>query len=182
MQKKRAVIITWSGFQDQEVIYPYYRLLEEEFTVDFATDLVTGVDNTQDRNIVGLFGTKFKASIGIVDLKIVDYDLLVLPGGVKALEKLRQDKKALEFIRNYSCRDGVIASICHGAQLLISANIVKGRVISGYYSIKDDIINAGGIYLDSPYIVDSNIISSPHYKHMGPWMKEVLRVYYINGL
>ena len=59
--------------------------------------------------------------------------------------------------------------------LLISAKIVKGRKISGYYSIKDDINNAGGTYVDAPYVTDDNIVSCPHYKHLGPWMKEVIK-------
>ena len=68
----------------------------------------------------------------------------------------------------------IIGSICHGAQLLISANVIKGKKISGYYSIKDDIINAGAIYVDAPAVEDNNIISSPHYKFLGDWMKTII--------
>ncbi len=60
--------------------------------------------------------------------------------------------------------------------MLISAKIVKGKKISGYYSIKDDIENAGAIYVDAPAVVDGNIVTSPHYKHMGDWMRETLRL------
>jgi protease I len=56
-------------------------------------------------------------------------------------------------------------------ELLISANIVKGNKISGYYSIKDDINNAGATYVDAPAVVDDRIVTSPHYKHLGDWMK-----------
>jgi protease I len=55
--------------------------------------------------------------------------------------------------------------------------LVRGREISGYYSIKDDINNAGGVYVDAPFVKAGRIVTSPHYKHMGPWMAEVLRVY-----
>lgn len=71
----------------------------------------------------------------------------------------------------------VIASTCHGAQLLISSNIVNGRKVSGYYSIKDDINNAGATYVDAPAVVDGNLVSSPHYKWMGEWMKSAIDVY-----
>lgn len=92
------------------------------------------------------------------------------------MEYMRQDTKILKFITEFYAANGVIGSICHGAQLLISAGLVKGRRISGYYSIKDDINNAGGTYVDAPFVTDGRIITSPHYKYLGPWMAEVLRV------
>ena len=69
----------------------------------------------------------------------------------------------------------IIACICSGAQLLISAKVVKGRKIAGYYSMKDDLINAGADYTDLPAVVDDNIVTTAHYKDMGPWMKEVVK-------
>lgn len=168
--RKKALMITGQGFQDHEVIYPYYRLLEDEFIVHIAAK------NTE--MLVGILGLKFEAIIKFEDMKIDDYDLLVIPGGVKALEKIRQEKKALDFIHEWDSKGKIILSTCHGAQLMISAKIVKGRKISGYYSIKDDIENAGAIYVDAPYVIDKNIISSPHYKHMGPWVKAGLDEFY----
>ena len=72
---------------------------------------------------------------------LTDYDLIILPGGVKALEKLRQEQQVLEFIKSWNNQNKIIGCICHGAQLLISSKITNGRDVSGYYSIKDDIIN-----------------------------------------
>ncbi len=164
--RKKALIITGQGYQDQEVLYPYYRLQEDEFEVDIAA-INTG-------EIYGILGTKMIANKTFSDIKIEDYDLLILPGGVKALEKIRQEKTVLNFIRQWDLLGKIIGSICHGAQLLISAKIVKDRKISGYYSIKDDIENAGAVYIDAPFVIDKNIISSPHYKHSGPWMKETI--------
>ena len=70
--------------------------------------------------------------------------------------------------------DKVIACICSAVQLLISAKIVKGKKIAGYYSLEDDIINAGAIYTDKPAVVDGKIVTTAHYKDMGPWMKAAL--------
>lgn len=174
---KKALILTWDGFQDQEVIYPYYRVQEEGFEVLIWSNN----DNTK-----GIFGISFPSvniSDGFHDIhdtyRVIsrDFDLLIIPGGVKALEKLRQQKWILELIEMWNNDNRIIASTCHGAQMLISAGIVKGRKISGYYSIKDDINNAGATYVDAPAVVDKNIISSPHYKHMGEWMKETFNVY-----
>ena len=72
----------------------------------------------------------------------------------------------------------VIACICSGAQLLISAKVVKGRKISGYYRMKDDLVNAGATYTDLPAVIDHNIVTTAHYKDLGPWMKAVLKVFY----
>ena len=99
---------------------------------------------------------------------------MIIPGGVKALEKLRQENKVLDFINKWDSENKMIGSTCHGAQLLISAKVTKGKNISGYYSIKDDINNSGATYINEPVVKDENIISSPHYDYMGEWMEEII--------
>ena len=89
--------------------------------------------------------------------------------GVK-LEKLRQEKHVLSFI-SIGTSGKIIASTCHGAQLMISAKITRGHTISGYYSIEDDINNSGATYSREPCVVSDNIVSSPHYDNMAIWMK-----------
>lgn len=167
----RALILTGKLVQDHEFIYPYYRLLEEGMTVDVATK--------DGKETVGSIGTKIPANLDFDGMiKNEDkfwYDLLVLPGGAKCMEYLRQEKVALDFIRSFHEKGKPIASICHGAQLLISAGIVKGLSISGYYSIKDDIVNAGAEYVGEGVAISGNIISSPHYKHLGEWMKATIQ-------
>lgn len=164
--KKNALILTWDGYQDQEVIYPYYRLLEDEFKVDIASEKIGW--------FYGILGTKMEANKtveSIDDSTVRNYEYLCIPGGVKALEKLRQQKNVLRFIKTFVESGKIVSSTCHGAQLLISAKVTSGRRISGYYSIADDITNSGAEYVDSPYVIDNNLVTSPHYKHMGPWMK-----------
>lgn len=160
----KAIIITGSLVQDHEFIYPYYRLQEEGYEVDVAT--------RNKETVLGYFGTKIVPTKSISEIKVEDYDLLVLPGGVKAMEHMRQDMEVIRFIESFYGK--VIACICSGTQLLISAKIVRGKRISGYYAMKDDITNAGAIYVDAPAVVDSKIVTSPHYKHLGAWMKAVL--------
>ncbi len=167
----KAIIISGNLAQDHEFIYPYYRLLEENFEVDIC--LLEG------KPVKGILGTSLPPnkdqkvkSIDQVNTK--DYKVLVLPGGVKAMEKVRQEKKIIDFISNFDKDKKIIACICSGAQLLISAKIVKGRKIAGYYSMKDDLVNAGAVYTDKPAVIDENIITTAHYKDMGPWMREVI--------
>lgn len=163
---RKAIILAGKFIQDHEYIYPYYRLQEAGYEVDVA---VRGKET-----VLGAIGVKIIPTKDIPELTVEAYDLLVLPGGAKAMEYMRQDEEILRFIARFHAAGKVVASICHGAQLLISARIVKGKKISGYYSIKDDIQNAGAIYLDAPAVSDGRIVTSPHYKHLGPWMKEVL--------
>ena len=92
------------------------------------------------------------------------------------MEYMRQDTEILRFISDFNSSGKTIASICHAAQLLISSKIVKGRKISGYYSIKDDINNAGAVYTDEPAVVDGNIVTTAHYKDLGIWMKTALNL------
>ena len=166
---KKALIITGKRVQDHEFIYPYYRLLEAGFHVDVATK--------NKETVQGDLGTTIVPTRDIAGIKVEDYDLLMLPGGAKALEYLRQNEEVIKFIKDFHKKGKVIAAICHGSQLLISAKVVSGKKISGYYSIKDDINNAGATYVDAPAVVDKNIITSPHYKHLGDFMRETLRVY-----
>ena len=168
----KAIIISGNLAQDHEFIYPYYRLLEEGFKVDVC--LLEG------KPVQGILGTKIPPNKDqpvkkIEEVSVDDYKVLVLPGGVKAMEKVRQENKIINFISEFNKTKKIIACICSGAQLLISAKIVKGRKIAGYYSMKDDLVNAGAIYTDLPAVVDNNIITTAHYKDMGPWMKEVIK-------
>ena len=168
----RGIIISGNLAQDHEFIYPYYRLLEEEIDTDVCI-----LEGTPVKGILGttLPPNKSQMVKKINDINVEDYDILVLPGGVKAMEKVRQNKDIIKFISNFNAMNKIIACICSGAQLLISAKVVKGRKIAGYYSMKDDLINAGAIYTDLPAVVDQNIITTAHYKDMGPWMKEALK-------
>ena len=167
---KKALIITGKNVQDHEFIYPYYRLKEEGYEVIVALK--------DAKETIGYLGTKIPCDD---ECKIISYsklsssynyfDLLILPGGAKAMEYLRQEKDVIDFINEFK---GRIGCICHGAQLLISAKRTKGLIISGYYSIKDDIINSGGRW-SVCVSEDGNIVTCPHYKYLGQWMKKILK-------
>ena len=169
---KKALIIAGRHSTDCEFVYPYHRLKEEGYEVDVA---VRG-----NQMVLSDLGGKIQPTMDIPTIdhvKMHNFGLLILPGGAKAMEYMRRDKdilQAIAFFHNFG--HGVIGCICHGTQLLISAGLVKGRRISGYYSIKDDIVNAGGEYADEPSVTDGKIVTTAHYKHLGPWMNQVLRV------
>lgn len=165
-QNGKAIILAGRAIQDHEFVYPFYRLQEAGYEVDVA---VRGKET-----VFGSIGVKIEPTKDIGEVIIDDYCVLVIPGGAKAMEYMRQDEGVLELIRQAGERNVLIASICHGAQLLISAGLVRGKKVSGYYSIKDDINNAGGEFVDVPVIHDAGIVSCPHYKYLGPWMAKTL--------
>ncbi len=167
MSQKRAVMITGPGFQDEEYIYPYYRLLEAGFHLDIAI---------KDKAIVkGKYGIPAKPTMDTKDLKEENYDLVVLPGGHEAPDRVRQDLNVLKFVKDMSDKGKVVAAICHGPWIMISAKVVKGRKITAYEGIKDDLINAGADYVEAGVVVDKNFISSPHYKNNGDFMREIVK-------
>ena len=172
---KNALILTGNYVQDHEFIYPFYRLLEDNFEVAVGIN-----ENTKVKGILGtdIPPNKNHPIINISDIEIKNYNLLIIPGGVKSMEKVRQNKRIIEIISEFNKENKTIGCICSGVQLLISAKVVKDRKISGYYALEDDISNAGAIYTDLPSVIDDNIVTTAHYKDLGPWMKSVLENFY----
>jgi protease I len=174
---KKAIIITWEKYQDHELIYPYYSLKEHGFEVDIMANKVGKIWGSLGTHMPCTRETSELLDANVLESILHEYEILVVPGGVKALEKVRQEKGVLEFIRRWNEKSKTIFCICNGAQLLISAKILQSRVLSGYYSIDVDIENAGATYDSSPVVVDENIISCPHYDFMGLWLDTAFKVH-----
>jgi protease I len=174
---KKALVITWEKYQDHELIYPYYSLKEHGFEVDIMANKVGKIWGSLGTHMPCTRETSEFENLENIEKYLNEYEILVVPGGVKALEKVRQEKGVLEFIRQWDEKRKTIFCICNGAQLLISAKILNGRIMSGYYSIDIDIENAGATYDRSPVVVDDNIISCPHYDFMGLWLKTAFEVH-----
>lgn len=167
---KSALILTWEKFQDHETVYPFYALQEHGYKVTIAA-------NKTNERIFGSLGVHMLSNIHVDDLRdhsgryAADlFDLLVIPGGVKCLEKLRLEKNAVGFVQEWFKQDKNVMCICNGAQLLITADVLRGRKCSGYYSIEPDIRNAGAEY-SRGVVVDNNLVSCAHYDDMGEWMR-----------
>jgi protease I len=165
--RRKAVIITAQGFQDEEFVYPYYRLLEAGFEVDVAT---------KDRTpVFGKFGVPARPNVATQDLKAEDYDAVILPGGFEAPDRLRLLPEVLEFIRRMDARKKLVAAICHGPWVLISAGITQGRKMTAYWSIEADVRNSGAEYQHkAPVVIDGNLITSPHYNNNGDFMRAIV--------
>lgn len=95
-------------------------------------------------------------------IKVSDYDAVFIPGGAWNPDNLRYDKDVVQFIKDFNKSGKLIAAICHAPVVLASADILKGRRLTGYWNIQADLKNAGGIVLDEPVITDGNLITSRH--------------------
>ena len=164
----KALIVTGRGCQDQELIYPRYRLDEAGWEVDIA---VRGKEQG-----TGLLGVRLDPTRDIPNSRQLGerWDLLVIPGGVKAMEHMRLDADLVAFVAAFHKAGGVVAAICSAPLLLVSAGLVKGRHIACYPAWRVDIENAGGEFVDMPAVVDDRIVTSPHYRHVGQWMGAAL--------
>ena len=168
----RAVVLVASGFQDEEYVYPYYRMLEEGWQVDVCTP--NGVD------AVGKYGVPARANMNVNDLIPKSWDLawdvVVIPGGFESPDRLRVIPVVQSFVQGMHIAGRVIAAICHGPWVLVSAGICKDQYLMGYKSIEPDIVNAGATYIREPAMAYSynNIVTSDHYKNNGHWMKLVI--------
>lgn len=108
-------------------------------------------------------------------MKAADYDAVVIPGG-SSPENLRLDPDILQFVKDADRAGKPIAAICHGPQILISAELLKGRTLTSYPPLKDDLINAGAEFKDEEVVVDGNYITSRTPKDEPAFVRELLKV------
>lgn len=160
---KRIAILVENLYDDFELYYPYYRLLEEGFTVDLI-----GVKKGEAYK--SKHGLPAITTHAITDVKASDYDGLVIPGGFSP-DYMRRSKDIIEFVRNLDALEKPIASICHGPWLMISACNIKGKKLTCYHSIKDDVVNAGALYVDEAVVVDGHYITSRTPKDLPVFVK-----------
>ena len=164
--KKKVVIILESDFRDEEAIYPFYRFQEEQWTVDIATD--------QKKQVKGKFGVPLQGTIGLDELRVDNFDAVVIPGGNEGPDRLRMNKFVLKFVKEMYEEHKLVAAICHGVWIPISAKIVKGKHATCYRAIVDDLRNAGAVYQDKPVIIDGNFITSRHPQDLAVFTKAVI--------
>lgn len=147
----RALILIADGFEDSEFFYPYYRLQEEGIDIDVAGPEVG--------RVTGKHGYEFEANIPLSNLRDLDYDLLIVPGG-KAPETIRLYPAAVELTEKMVGDGRIVAAICHGPQLLLSADVLRGRRATCWKTIRDDIQAAGAEYVDEAVVVDGDLVTS----------------------
>ncbi len=166
----RIVVITGPGFQDHDVVYSYYRSLEDGHDVRIATK--------DGEKVVGKYGItvpmdkRSKPNITFDDLKVEDFDVVILTGGHEAPDRVRQDKRVKDFVRAMAESGKVVAGLCHGPWIMISAGVMKGKKACAYVGLHDDMVNAGADVVTADVVVDGNIITCSYYAECGKFMRE----------
>ena len=151
LKGKKIAIFIEDIFEDLEYWYPYYRMKEEGAEV---TVIGTGKESYKGKN-----GLSAHEDVSIDKSTPDEYDGLIIPGGYSP-DKMRRIKRMVDFVREVHASDKPVASICHGPWMLASAEIIQGVKITGSLGIKDDLVHAGGIWVDAEVIQDRNIITS----------------------
>jgi protease I len=165
---KKVLLFVHNGFEDRELMIPYYRFQEAGYKVDV-------VGSKADTTYNGEYGLTIKSDFAPEDINIDDYEAIIIPGG-RAPDRMRINKGLVRLAREASEKGKVIAAICHGPQLLIEADVVRGRKATCYVSVSTDLKNAGGVYLDKSVVVDGNLVTSRFPADLPDFCRETLRV------
>jgi archaeal arginyl aminopeptidase len=163
----KALFISADGFEDSELLVPYYRLLEEGLTVDIAS--------MKKEPIKGKHGYEVEVTKALREIAAGDYDILVLPGG-KAPEAVRKEPKAAEIARDFFKKGKPVAAICHGPQTLVTAGLLKGRHATCYRTVAEELKAAGAIYADKEVVVDGNLVTSRQPSDLPAFMRETMKM------
>jgi protease I len=159
MQKlngKKIAILVEDGFEQIELTSPKQALEEagaKAHIISPKHDKVKGWDRTK-------WGQEFPVDVAIEQANANDYDALLLPGGVMNPDKLRTNKPAVRFVRNFFDQRKPVAAICHGPWTLVEADVVKGRKVTSYPSLQTDLKNAGANWVDQEVVVDQGLVTS----------------------
>lgn len=165
----KALIITANLFEDSELKIPY-QFLEE---LGIHVDIVSIGKGT----ITGKHGFNIYTAKTLYEVDPELYDILILPGG-KGPSVIRKEKKALEIAQYFFDQNKLVAAICHGPQILISAGLLKGKVVTGYKSIAQELKDAGAIYKDEKVVIDKNLITSRQPSDLNAFMEAIKKYLY----
>lgn len=165
---KRVLIFTGDIYEDLELWYPKLRLEE-------AGAATTLAGPEAKAKYAGKNGYPCLSDVAIDDVQASDFDALVVPGGFMP-DKLRRDPKVLQLVRDFHAAGKPIAAICHGGWIPISAGVYRGIRVTGSPGIKDDLINAGGLYEDAAVVVDRNHVSSRKPDDLPDFCRELIRL------
>ncbi len=165
---KKVVVLVEDIYQDQEVWYPYFRLKEEGAQV-----LVAGTG--KKKIYKSKHGYEIEATHDASQIKASEVDGIFVPGGY-APDILRRYDFVNKLVADVFKRGKLVASICHGPWVLCSAGILKGKKVTCFFAIKDDVINAGANYVDAEVVVDGNLVTSRCPDDIPAFLRESLKI------
>jgi len=163
---KKVAILAEDLFEDIELLYPYYRLIEEGAEV-----MVVGSNGA--KSYQGKHGIAIEVTAQAADVDPAKLDAVVVPGGY-APDRMRRHADMISLVRDAFDQGKLVASICHAPWVPISAGIVRGRRMTGTVSVRDDVVNAGGLWVDQEVVSDGNLISSRGPRDLPAFMRAII--------
>jgi len=170
LEGKRVAILATDGFEQSELFEPLRALKGAGAEVDIIS-LKKGKIQAWDKKD---WGKSINVSDTADSADPTDYDALMLPGGVMNPDRLRSDKRAVDFVRSFVSERKPIAAICHGPWLLIEADAVKNKKMTSWPSLRKDLENAGATWLDKEVIVDHGLVTSRKPEDLTEFMKKMI--------
>jgi len=156
LEEKKVAIIATHGFEESELMTPWNALKDKGADVHIISTDSGKIKSWKDGN----WGKEIDVDKTTADANHDDYDALVIPGGVINPDLLRRDSKAVSFVKAFFADGKPVAAICHGPQMLVEADVLKGRKIASFYSVKKDMENAGATWLDEKVVTDAGLVTS----------------------
>jgi protease I len=186
MSRKNILMLVGDYVEDYEVMVPFQALLMVGHAVHVVCpgkksgDVVrTAVHDFEgDQTYSEKRGHNFALNATFDDIRPEDYDALAIPGG-RAPEYIRLNPRVLEIVRHFASANKPIAAICHGAQVLAAAGVLKGKKCSCYPAVSPDVTQAGGTFADiamTEAVVDGNLVSAPAWPAHPAWLAKFLEV------
>lgn len=170
---RKVAILVADGFEESELTEPKAALEQNGFTTEIVSpnpDKVRGMVHSKA-------GKVLRVNVPLAEAKDSDYDALLLPGGVMNPDSLRQEPKAIRFVRNFFAKKKPVAAICHGPIMLIEADVVKGRTLTSYPSIQTDLRNAGARWVNRSVHVDHGLVTSRKPADIPAFNKQMIRTF-----
>lgn len=152
LQDKTIALVATDGFEDSELTQPLDAIRVAGANVIVIAD--------KEGNIIGKNGTEIPVGQVVNEVSAEDFDGLLLPGGVANPDRMRMNQTAVDFVRSFFDQHKPVAAICHAPWLLIEAGVVEGRTLTSWPSLKTDIINAGGTWVDQAVVTDHGLVTS----------------------
>lgn len=154
LNEKNILILAADGFQQEEFFEPMDYMREQGATVHVASMKTEPIkaDSEEQR--------EYTPELTFSGVNVADYDGLIIPGGLKNPDTLRQQDEAIQLVRDFAEQGKTIGAICHGPWLLAEADLIEGRDVTSYPSIKTDLRNAGGRWTDAETVTDNGIVTS----------------------
>ena len=160
---KKVLSLIHHDFEDLELLYPYYRLIEEGATVVMAGEKAK-------EKYIGKYGVPHVSDVSFEQVNPADFDALLVPGGW-APDKLRRFPEVLTITKHMHEHQKPIGQICHAGWVLISAKILQGIKMTSTPGIRDDMENAGATWIDTPAMIDGHVISAQRPADLPAYMR-----------